>query len=84
MFDREYHLQNLVRIENRIAELEEKILETRERIIQLEDRGLNTEIPHGLLAILVEHLEIMLVRHKHAEDDVRRNPIVGKRAFQTK
>jgi hypothetical protein len=78
MSDREFHQQNLARIEKHIAELKVRIFELQRRIQTQEDTRRNAEISQALFAILVEHLEVMKIREQQARDNVHADPIIGK------
>ena len=74
--------QNLARVENPIAELKISMLELQDRIQRREAAGRNTEIPRALLAVLGEHLEVIKIRHRQAQDYVAAGQIIRKTGCQ--
>jgi hypothetical protein len=72
------HQGNLAYIENHIAELKIRIESLWKRLRILEAKKLNTEPTSDLLAILIEHLEVMEFRRQLAISDIRVGQTIGK------
>jgi hypothetical protein len=71
------HHENLVRIENRIAELKRRISGLQERLRILAAAKRNTETTYDLLVILIDHLEVMERRRQLTVNDIGLGQVIS-------
>jgi hypothetical protein len=77
MSETEFNEENLVRIENRIVEVKTRLYKLQERVQTLKDGNLDPQQTHELIAILIEHLELIDMRLEQTCGAIREGQIVG-------